>query len=106
MVRKLLEEMVVIGKTLGYDNSYLPVSVVDDKINAEMSRATASEDSSHFAASTLLDVRNDKPFELEVILGEVLKMRKKHNCDVTCIEIVYDLLAVVQAGLLVKEKGR
>ncbi|KAG8810649.1 hypothetical protein FRC19_004388, partial [Serendipita sp. 401] len=47
---KLLEEMVVIGKTLGYD-----------KINAEMSRATASEDSSHFAASALLDVRNDKP---------------------------------------------
>ncbi|KAG8817631.1 hypothetical protein FRC17_011139, partial [Serendipita sp. 399] len=93
MVRKMLEEMVRIGRELGYGDSYLPASVVDEKISGEMSRATESVESSRFVASALLDVLNDRPFELEVILGEVLRMGKQHKCDVTCIEIVYNLLA-------------
>ncbi|KAG8815595.1 hypothetical protein FRC17_000655 [Serendipita sp. 399] len=83
MVRKMLEEMVRIGRALGYGDSYLPASVVDEKISGEMSRAAESAESSRFVASALLDVLNDRPFELEVILGEVLRMGKQHKCDVT-----------------------
>jgi 2-dehydropantoate 2-reductase len=82
IVRKMLTELVTVGRSIGYDESILPSSVVDDIIDQERARISSSEVSAEFITSTLLDVRAMKPFELEVILGEVIRIGTANGCTI------------------------
>lgn len=100
LVKNMMEEIVAIGRSLGYDETYLPATVVEDKINAEFQRVSTTRTPQEFKASALLDITNNKPFELEVILGEVVRLGKQQGCSVTCLELVYNLLSIVQNRLI------
>jgi len=71
-----------LGRALGYPDNEdgLPSSLVDSTISrtAELHR-----DPAHTALpSMLLDAQNGLPIEVEVILGEVVRMAKETGVDV------------------------
>ena len=79
VVRAIMEEMLAVGRALGFDEEAIPSSVVEDTI-----RSTGDihrrPDSKH-KASMLLDVELGKPLEVEVIVGEVLRRGKAVGVD-------------------------
>jgi 2-dehydropantoate 2-reductase len=86
IVEGMLTELVAIGRAIGYDESILPQSIIREKIDGEIKRASASDTSGKFDASALLDIKSGKPFELEVILGAVIRMGHRNNCPVPVSE--------------------
>ncbi|EEB92317.1 hypothetical protein MPER_09195, partial [Moniliophthora perniciosa FA553] len=52
------------------------------------------------APSMLLDMRQGKPMEVEVILGEVVRLAKRVGVDIPRIEMMYAILLVVQNQIL------
>jgi 2-dehydropantoate 2-reductase len=78
----MLAELVIVGRSIGYDESVLPSSVVDGIIDQEKARVSSSKVSAKFITSALLDVRAMKPFELEVILGEVIRIGTANGCTI------------------------
>ncbi|KAG1737465.1 ketopantoate reductase PanE/ApbA-domain-containing protein [Suillus paluster] len=96
VLRAILQEMVTLGRALGYaDNEDgLPSSLVDSTISRT---ATLHRDPAHTALpSMLLDAQNGLPIEVEVIVGEVVRMAKDVGVDVPRIETLYALLAIIQ----------
>jgi 2-dehydropantoate 2-reductase len=96
VLRAILQEMITLGRVLGYPDNEdgLPSSLVDSTISrtAELHR-----DPAHTALpSMLLDAQNGLPIEVEVILGEVVRMAKEAGVDVPRIETLYTLLAIIQ----------
>jgi 2-dehydropantoate 2-reductase len=67
------------GRALGFPDSPdgLPSSVVDGAIDGTR-KIHARPDSTH-VPSMLLDAQKGLPIEVEVILGEVVRMAKAHN---------------------------
>ncbi|KAG2062479.1 hypothetical protein BDR04DRAFT_1123914, partial [Suillus decipiens] len=75
VLRAILQEMVTLGRALGYpdNDDGLPSSLVDD----------VHRDPTHTALpSMLLDAQNGLPIEVEVILGEVVRLAKEVGVDV------------------------
>ncbi|KAG1773656.1 ketopantoate reductase PanE/ApbA-domain-containing protein [Suillus placidus] len=112
VLRAILQEMIALGdfelhdlsacltfflgRALGYPDNEdgLPSSLVDTTISrtAELHR-----DPAHTTLpSMLLDAQNGLPIEVEVILGEVVRMAKELRVDVPRIETLYALLAIIQ----------
>jgi len=52
--------------------------------------------------SMLLDARRGRPFEVEVILGEVVRMARSVGVDIPRVETLYALLLVAQNQILCK----
>jgi len=50
----------------------------------------------------LLDVKNGRPMEIEVIVGEIVRKAKELNVNIPRIETVYALLMIIQWQLLKK----
>ncbi|KAG9018841.1 hypothetical protein FRB90_009128 [Tulasnella sp. 427] len=92
LLRTIATELVNVGRALGYPSEYLtePVDFV------EHYRKHHLEDTSGHKPSTLLDVEAGKPFELEVILGEVVRLAKTVNVPVPTLETMYHTLNIVQ----------
>ncbi|PVG03056.1 ApbA-domain-containing protein [Serendipita vermifera] len=88
LVEDMLTEIVAVGRAIGYDESILPQSIIQEKIQGEIKRASASDTSGKFDASALLDIKSGKPFELEVILGAVVRMAHRNNCPVPVSRLV------------------
>ncbi|KAG1721235.1 ketopantoate reductase PanE/ApbA-domain-containing protein [Suillus paluster] len=96
VLRAILQEMITLGRALGYaDNEDgLPSSLVDSTI---LQTAEIHRDPAHITLpSMLLDAQNGLPIEVEVIVGEVVRMAKEMGVDVPRIDTLYALLAVVQ----------
>ncbi|KAG2366366.1 6-phosphogluconate dehydrogenase [Suillus spraguei] len=96
VLRAILQEMITLGRALGYpdNDDGLPSSLIDDVI---LRTAKVHRDPAHTALpSMLLDVQNGLPIEVEVILGEVVRMAKEVGVDVPRIETLYALLAIIQ----------
>jgi len=58
--------------------------------------------SSFHTPSMLLDAQRGRPIEVEVILGEVVRMAKEKGVSVPRIEMLYALLVVIQNQILRK----
>ncbi|PAV17690.1 hypothetical protein PNOK_0617600 [Pyrrhoderma noxium] len=97
VVRAIMEEMLAVGRALGFDEEAIPSSVVEDTI-----RSTGDihrrPDSKH-KASMLLDVELGKPLEVEVIVGEVLRRGKAVGVDTPRIELLYTIVKELLAEL-------
>lgn len=96
VLRAILQEMITLGRALGYpdDEDDLPFSLIDNTI---LRTAELHRDPAHTALpSMLLDAQNGLPIEVEVILGEVVRMAKEMEVDVPRIETLYTLLAIIQ----------
>lgn len=100
IVRSMLLEILLVGRSMGYDESLLPSAVVDSIIDKERDRTCASPEADTFVTSALLDIRNGQPFELEVILGAVIRMGRERMVTIPTLELVYGALSIVQTDLL------
>ncbi|CCL99355.1 uncharacterized protein FIBRA_01373 [Fibroporia radiculosa] len=63
------------------------------------SRLNSLPESNH-RASTLVDVENGRPTEVEVILGELVRMGRREGVPMPRIETLYALMLIIQNQLL------
>ncbi|EAU83963.1 hypothetical protein CC1G_09845 [Coprinopsis cinerea okayama7 len=96
----ILNELLVLGRALGYPDtpdslpSSLPRTILESTINIHV-----QADSSH-KPSMMLDMENGLPLEVEVILGEVVRIAAEVGVSVPRVELLYALLLVVQNQIL------
>ncbi|KAF8888889.1 hypothetical protein BD779DRAFT_1800146 [Infundibulicybe gibba] len=86
------------GGALGFPDTAdgLPSSALEEAIDGNF---YVGPDSSH-TASMLLDARMGRPIEVEVILGEAVRMARERGVEVPRVEVLYALLLVVQNQIL------
>lgn len=78
-------------KHFAYDGNELP----DDVINTALHR----DGEEYFEPSMLVDVKKGNPIELEVILGNLLRVAKELGVNTPILNFLYSLLTVVQYRL-------
>ncbi|KAH6910591.1 ketopantoate reductase PanE/ApbA-domain-containing protein [Coprinopsis sp. MPI-PUGE-AT-0042] len=99
-LKAVFEELMVLGRALGYPDTpdALPSSLPESILNGTMS-IHEKPDSSH-KPSMMLDMERGQPLEVEVILGEVVRMAQEVGVGVPRVEMMYALLLVVQNQIL------
>lgn len=105
-IRATLTELLNLGRALGFPDGDdgLPSSLVDSVLN-NTARLHTSPESFH-TPSMMLDAEKGQAIEVEVILGEVVRMAKQVNVDIPRVETLYGLLLVVQNQILRKIESR
>ncbi|KAF8585673.1 6-phosphogluconate dehydrogenase C-terminal domain-like protein [Ramaria rubella] len=93
-IRAMMLEVLAVGRAMGFDENALPSDVVENTIEST-AKIHKSPDSVH-RPSMLMDVEHDRPTELEVILGELIKKAKELHVDAPRLELVYSLISVIQ----------
>lgn len=83
-----MREVIAVAKADG-------VELPEDVINA----VVHSDDGDWFEPSMRVDVKKGNPIELEVILGNLLKVAKELDVETPILTVVYNLLKVVQYRL-------
>jgi 2-dehydropantoate 2-reductase len=66
----------------------------------EMSLAKAKMGVAPHKMSLLIDVEQIRPFEVEVIVGAVLRLAKEHGIETPRLELMYSLLKGLQATIV------
>ncbi|KAF9494349.1 6-phosphogluconate dehydrogenase C-terminal domain-like protein [Pleurotus eryngii] len=99
-IKAIMKELLALGWAMGFPDSPdgLPSSTVET-IFENTAGLHRVPDSSH-VPSMLLDARRSQPMEVEVIVGEVVRMGKKYKVDVPHIDMLYALLLVKQNQIL------
>jgi len=99
-LKAIMQELVSLGRALGFPDSDdgLPSSIVESTI--ANTAALHNHPGSNHVPSMLLDARKGQPIEVEVILGEVVRMAKDRGVPVPRIETLYGLLLVVQNQII------
>ncbi|QLQ81235.1 hypothetical protein HG537_0E05910 [Torulaspora globosa] len=83
-----MREIIAIAKADG-------INLPNDCIN----NAIHGDDGDWFEPSMLIDVKKGNPIELEVILGNVLRVAEELNVKTPCLSLLYGLLKAVQFRL-------
>ncbi|THH20466.1 hypothetical protein EW146_g917 [Bondarzewia mesenterica] len=106
VIRAAMQELLKVGHALGFpdDQSGLPSSVVEATI--ESTRKLHSVPESKHRPSMLVDIEKGRPIEVEVVLGEVVRMARERGIDIPRIEMLYAMLLVVQNQLLQNSEKR
>ncbi|PCH37514.1 hypothetical protein WOLCODRAFT_140904 [Wolfiporia cocos MD-104 SS10] len=92
-----MQEINALGTALFGEGALAPD--VAEKTITNTSRIHERPEAKH-RASTLVDVENGRPTEVEVILGELVRMGRKHGVPMPRIETFYALLLIIQNQLL------
>lgn len=87
VLREVFKETLAVGRAMGFDEAALSSSVIEDAIERTAS-IHRRPDSKH-TPSMLLDVKNGRPMEIEVIVGEVVKKAKELNVDIPVRYLIY-----------------
>ncbi|TFK31810.1 ketopantoate reductase PanE/ApbA-domain-containing protein [Crucibulum laeve] len=106
-IRAILIELLTLGHAMGFPDSLdgLPSSVVDTVLNN--TRGLHETPESTHIPSMLLDTQKGQPIEVEVIIGEVVRLAKEFKVDIPRVEMLYAVLLVVQNQILRKcEAGK
>ncbi|KAF8895908.1 6-phosphogluconate dehydrogenase [Gymnopilus junonius] len=105
MITAILEELILVGRALGYPDAEdgLPSSLPSFILETSW-KIHAKPDSTH-VPSMLLDAQRGQPIEVEVIVGEVVRMAKERNVTIPRVETLYALLLVVQNQLLRRSRA-
>lgn len=103
-IEGILDELMTLGRALGYDEEALPSSTGKDILTR--TRAIHVKADSAHKPSMMLDMERGLPFEVEVILGEVVRMAQEVGVSVPRVEMMYGLLLVVQNQILRKRSER
>lgn len=85
LVRKAMREVLSVAKSDGVD---LPEDIMEFMIR--------SDDGNYYEPSMLVDIRKGNYIELEVILGNAVRIAERNGVDAPTLALVYDLLKVVQ----------
>jgi 2-dehydropantoate 2-reductase len=94
-IQSTLQELITLGRALGFPDS-------TDLF--ESTRAIHAKPNSMHTPSMMLDAQMRKPFEVEVIIGEVVRMAKSVGVDIPRVETLYALLLVTQNQILRKSR--
>ncbi|KAG9039621.1 hypothetical protein FRB95_009202 [Tulasnella sp. JGI-2019a] len=95
LLRETAEEVVAVGRALGYSEQHLPSNVVDGFLDWHL--ATFKNVGSKHQPSTVLDIEANKPFEVEAIVGEVVRAGRRLAIPILRMETIYTMLSVMQA---------
>lgn len=90
LVRPAMIEIAAIARADGYD---LGRGIVDEMVNVTPMEL-------EFRPSMLVDHDKGNPLEVEVILGNALRVGQKHEIPTPVLENAYRLLRLIQARLL------
>ncbi|KIO32798.1 hypothetical protein M407DRAFT_18263 [Tulasnella calospora MUT 4182] len=93
MLQTIVTELNAVGRALGHPPAYLrdPAEFVEHH-----QRQRHFEGTTGHKSSALLDVEAGRPFELEVILGEVVRLGRVSNVPVPTLEMMYHILNIMQ----------
>lgn len=83
-----MREVIAVAKADGIE---LPEHVINDVIH--------SDDGDWFQPSMLVDVKKGNPVELEVILGNFLRVARELEVPTPTLDLIYNLMKVVQYRL-------
>jgi len=100
-IREAMQEVYTLGTVLfpeSEDGPGLDPAVVENTLR-NTARIHADPSASH-RASTLVDVESGRPTEVEVILGELVRMGRARGVVMPRVETLYALLLIVQNQLL------
>jgi len=101
-IKATLQELVVLARALGFPDSEDGIpSTLPDTVIEHTRRLNALPESVH-KPSMLVDIENGQPIEVEVILGEVVRMAIERAVAIPRIELLYALLLVVQNQIMAK----
>ncbi|RSH77047.1 uncharacterized protein EHS24_003670 [Apiotrichum porosum] len=81
---------------------------VEETIEADFNRFVLAPQGSPVTQhkwSLLVDIENDRPFEVEVILGSVVRLAQSVGHDTPLVDFAYTVLSGVQASILAKRQG-
>ncbi|KAL1410591.1 hypothetical protein Q8F55_004608 [Vanrija albida] len=81
----------------------LKVESIDQLIDFDFSRFVTEAGRTTAVAhkwSLLLDVENNRPFEVEVIFGSMVRLAREHGIETPLIDFVYTLLSGLQASIV------
>ncbi|KAG8887823.1 hypothetical protein FRB99_004200, partial [Tulasnella sp. 403] len=96
VLRGVIIEVLAVGRALGYTDDEL--GPVDGAL--ETTRSIYQGTGANHKPSALLDVEQGKPFELEVILGEVVRHGQRLGVPIPRLEMLYGTLYLIQAQLI------
>jgi 2-dehydropantoate 2-reductase len=85
LARKVMEEVCLIASAAGHP---LPEDIVQENIDGTRRMAP-------YKSSMLVDFEAARPMEVEAILGNALRVAKRHNVAVPHLESLYGLLNLV-----------
>lgn len=80
LFHSILTELLSIGHALGFSLTDLPPSLVESTI--ENTKKLHERPESKHVPSMLLDVQMGRPIEVEVIVGEVVRMARERGVDI------------------------
>lgn len=80
LFHSILTELLSVGHALGFSSTDLPPSLVESTI--ENTKKLHEKPESKHVPSMLLDVQMGRPIEVEVIVGEVVRMARERGVDI------------------------
>ncbi|KZT00188.1 uncharacterized protein LAESUDRAFT_688458 [Laetiporus sulphureus 93-53] len=102
-----MSEVYALGMVLFPPSESGPPGLDPDIVRKTLvntSRLHARPEANH-RASTLVDVENGRPTEVEVILGELVRMGRREGVPMPRIETFYALMLIIQNQLLQQKKA-
>ncbi|KAF9029525.1 6-phosphogluconate dehydrogenase C-terminal domain-like protein [Hymenopellis radicata] len=106
IIRATLQELVVLGRAMGFPDTEDGIpSDQPDRTIANTKKLHVLPESDH-TPSMALDAQKGFPIEVEVIVGEVVRLAKEYKVDIPRIEMLYALLLVVQNQILRKQASK
>ncbi|KAG8856791.1 hypothetical protein FRB96_006295 [Tulasnella sp. 330] len=92
------EEVVSVGRALGFTEQDFPSSAAED--NLRLLRSLKLDVYANVKPSMLVDIEAGRSFELEVIVGEVVRTGRSLGVKIPLLESTYTMLSLVQAYIL------
>jgi len=100
LVTDVMEEVVAIAQAKGYDN------VTCEMARGQLQRALERKGTKGIEPSMLVDVVNGRRMEVEVILGNPIKVAREVGVDVPRMETLYALLKALDEAMALRSSGK
>ncbi|KAG9087042.1 hypothetical protein FS749_003211 [Ceratobasidium sp. UAMH 11750] len=104
VVRGFMEEVVAVARAQDMDESDLPLSSIDEAVDLTLSEYGIGGPA--YKASMLVDFLAERPMEIEVIIGGVLRYAHASNVLTPRLSTAYAMLKMHQTRFIQKRKGK
>ncbi|KAF9260692.1 6-phosphogluconate dehydrogenase C-terminal domain-like protein [Marasmius fiardii PR-910] len=101
-IKAIFMETIAVGRALGFPDSEEGIPSHNATRFLELARSSHQNPHGNHLPSMLLDMRSGKPMEVEVIVGEVVRLAKRVGVDVPRTEMIYSILLIIQNQILGK----
>lgn len=116
-VKKYMRELFAVGTASGLMWEGMDIeqpgathkfNSIDETVEADFikfANPAVRDIKSNHKWSMFVDIEQGRPFEVEVIVGSVVKIAREHNVDTPLLDFVYTLLSGVQEDILLKRRA-